>query len=50
MAFSKHYKAYHEGQKSKLTARILEKTNGSLLVQKLKPDLNGQINIVDFAI
>jgi hypothetical protein len=58
MAFSKHYKACHEGQKPKLTARILEKTSGSLerkiteavLIQKLKPDLNGQINIVDFVI
>ena len=58
MAFSKHYKACHEGQKPKLTAKILKKTNGSLerkvteavLIQKLKPDLNGQVNIVDFVI
>jgi hypothetical protein len=58
MAFSKHYKTCHEGQKPKLSARILEKTSGSLerkiteavLIQKLKPDLNGQINIVDFVI
>ena len=58
MAFSKHYKACHEGQKPKLTAKILRKTSGSLerkvteavLIQKLKPDLNGQVNIVDFVI
>ena len=56
MAFSKHYKTCHEGQTPKLTAKILQKTNGSLerkvteavLIQKLKPDLNGQVNIVDF--
>ena len=56
--FRQHYKACHEGQKPKLTARILEKSSGSLerkiteavLIQKLKPDLNGQINIVDFVI
>ena len=58
MAFSKHYKTCHEGQTPKLTAKILQKTNGSLerkvteavLIQKLKPDLNGQVNIVDFLI
>jgi hypothetical protein len=57
MAFSKHYKACHEGQKPKLTARILEKSGSlerkiteAVLIQKLKPDLNGQINIVDFVI
>ena len=58
MAFFKHYQAYHEGQKPKLTVKILEKTSGSLerkvteavLIQKLKPDLNGQVNIVDFLI
>ena len=58
MAFSKHYKACHEGQKPNLTTKILKKTNGSLerkvteavLIQKLKPDLNGQVNIVDFVI
>ena len=58
MAFSKHYKTCHEGQKPKLMAKILQKTNGSLqrkvteavLIQKLKPDLNGQVNIVDFLI
>ena len=56
MAFSKHYKACHEDQKPKLTAKILKKTSASLerkvteavLIQKLKPDLNGQVNIVDF--
>ena len=58
MAFSKHYKACHEGQKPKLTVKILKKTSGSLerkvteavLIQKLKPDLNGQVNIADFLI
>ena len=59
MAFSKHYKACHEGQKPKLTVKILKKTkSGSLerkvteavLIQKLKPGLNGQVNIVDFLI
>ena len=58
MAFSKHYQACHEGQKPKRTVKILKKTSGSLerkvteavLIQKLKPDLNGQVNIVDFLI
>ena len=55
MAFSKHYKACHEGQKPELTVKILKKTSGSLerkvteavLIQKLKPDLNGQVNIIN---
>ena len=58
MTFSKHHQACHEGQKPKLTVKILKKTSGSLerkvmeavLIQKLKPDLNGQVNIVDFLI
>ena len=58
MAFSKHYKACHAGQKPKLKVKILKKTSGSLerkvteavLIQKLKPDLDGQVNIVDFLI
>ena len=58
MAFSKR-KACHEGQKPKLKVKILKKTkSGSLerkvteavLIQKLKPGLNGQVNIVDFLI
>ena len=58
MAFSKHYNACHKGEKPGITASILKKTNGSLerkvtealLINKLKPDLNGQVNIVDFII
>ena len=47
------------GPKTKTYAvKILKKTSGSLerkvteavLIQKLKPDLNGKVNIVDFLI
>ena len=61
MAFSKHYKEHHLGQKPKLSVKIFKKTMGSLerkitealFIQQLKPDLNGkyeQLSILDFVV
>jgi hypothetical protein len=62
MAFSKHYRKHHLGQKPKLSVKILiKKTKGSLerkiaeplFIQQLKPDLNGkyeQLSILDFVV
>ena len=36
--------------KNKTSASLERKVTEAVLIQKLKPDLNGQVNIVDFVI